>query len=149
MAWVRTKRDIVLYVLIFAASAYLYTTLEGLEYETRAFPAALLIGLMAVCAIGLVMTLAGKVSAAAKHDQQATSKLAKFCFTFLGAVAYALAIPFLGFYASSIVFVLMLMFLLGSRSWLAMILTALGTIVLLYVVFSMFLHVPLPRGLFM
>ena len=145
------KRDLVLYALVFVASAYLCTTLEGLEFETRAFPAAILMCLMAVCAVGFIYTLlsAKRGAAEGKKEENTSSKLVKFCFTFFGTVVYALAIPYAGFYCSSAVFVLSLMILLGSRKRLSIILTALCTMSLLYVVFTLFLHVPLPKGMFM
>jgi len=145
------KRDLILYSLVFGASAYLRTTLEGLEFETRAFPAAVLLCLMAVCAAGFAYTLlAAKNRAEVKKKEESSSaRLTKFCLTFLGTVVYALAIPYVGFYSCSAVFVVVLMILLGSRKWLAVFLTSACTMALLYAVFSLFLHVPLPKGMFL
>lgn len=62
-------------------------------------------------------------------------------------IAYAIAIPVLGFLAASFVLVLVASWLLGERDGLRLALLALGVTAAAYAVFVTWLGVPLPRGL--
>jgi len=59
---------------------------------------------------------------------------------------YALLVTWVGIYAASVVFVAFFMRWLGKYAWWKVAVVALGTAVVLYLVFEMWFKVPLPKG---
>lgn len=55
-------------------------------------------------------------------------------------------IPGLGIYVSSVIFIALFMVLLGKYSWLKSILVGVGVMVTFFLMFEVFLKVPLPKG---
>jgi len=60
--------------------------------------------------------------------------------------AYALLVTWIGIYASSVLFVGLFMRWLGKYPWWKVAGVALGTVVVLYLVFEKWFMVPLPKG---
>jgi len=60
---------------------------------------------------------------------------------------YVLGIRFIGFYVTTLPVLILYMRLLGIRSLKPLLITAAAVMALLYLVFSVGLHVPLPRGI--
>ncbi len=55
-------------------------------------------------------------------------------------------IPGLGIYVSSVIFIALFMVLLGKYSWLKSITVGIGVMITFYLMFEVFLKVPLPKG---
>ena len=147
MLQIKEKKEFLLYLLTLCASVYLYSTLTELSYETRAFPGVALLCLACVCVIGIKRSLSCSSAVAEQADKkEGAEKFKKFCFALLGTVVYVCAIPLMGFYASSLILLLALTLLLGNRRYGLIILTTVIFLTSLFSVFSMFLNVPLPKG---
>ena len=63
-----------------------------------------------------------------------------------GLCLYLVAIKWLGYYASTFIFLVASMYLLGARSHLVIVLVAVGWLVFSYFVFADTLHIDLPDG---
>lgn len=62
---------------------------------------------------------------------------------FIGGIG---PIPGLGIYVSSVIFIALFMVLLGKYTWLKSILVGVGVMVTFFLMFEVFLKVPLPKG---
>lgn len=149
MIRVKVRKDLVLYFLVVSGSLFLCATLSGLSYETRAFPTIALLCLGVVCVIGIGRSLSfssrlqGKIMSA----KSAPEKLIKVCGTLTGTAVYALLIPTVGFYASTCTFLIVLMLFLGNKCYALIVGSSMILLLLVYTVFTVFLNVPLPRGI--
>lgn len=65
----------------------------------------------------------------------------------LSVIAYVLGIKFLGFFASTTVFLVAFMYIAKVNSWTKIVLVTMGANVFLYLLFVQQLHVQLPAGL--
>ncbi len=65
-----------------------------------------------------------------------------------GLVVYLLAMPWLGFYPASLLLVIFSSKIMGTRGWGAHILLAAGVLLVCVLVFTLWLKMPLPRGVF-
>ena len=64
-------------------------------------------------------------------------------------IAYVVLIDKLGFYVSSTLFLLGMMFYLGVRSWKVLTFVTLGVDVLVYLLFGQALSISFPSGIFL
>ena len=80
--------------------------------------------------------------------QYIKNKRARLFYTLAGALIYVFLMPLVGFYVSSFVFLVVLIKLLGMKKNILVFIPVVVFLGCLYVVFSKFLHVPLPKGLF-
>jgi hypothetical protein len=63
-----------------------------------------------------------------------------------GLVVYLLAMPWLGFYPASVLLVIFSSQIMGTRGWGVHILLAAGVLLVCVLVFTLWLKMPLPRG---
>lgn len=68
----------------------------------------------------------------------------KFLLSVAGILVYYLAMPYLGFIFSSLLFLAAMFWLLGERRWQLILLLSAGTSLVLYGIFHQLLHVMLP-----
>ena len=68
----------------------------------------------------------------------------KFLLSVAGILVYYLAMPYLGFIFSSLLFLAAMFWLLGERRWQLILLLSAGTTLVLYGIFHQLLHVMLP-----
>lgn len=146
------RKDLALYGLCLFAGFFLYVSLRELPGEVKNFPAAILVGLIIVSAIGFLRTLTLlRSTEKTKPTFQRFSlddRQRKLIFTLSGTLIYVLLLPITGFYATSFLFLFTLSKLLGERSNTATLSVAVVSLLVLYGVFTCFLKVPLPKGVF-
>lgn len=69
-------------------------------------------------------------------------------FVFLGTTLYVLGINYIGYFTSSVVFLIgSMMFLSKKRNWKLMIIASVGFLVVVYALFVWFLNLRMPSGL--
>lgn len=126
-----------------------------MEYDPmgpRAWPVFLLVLLIALLALNIFLSLrAARRQTAAGEAARTESagegkKLQKLAWSTLGMFVYITLMDKIGFVCSTPLFVAYYMTLLGNRSWKMRLLTAALSTAALYILFSRFLQVPLPRG---
>jgi putative tricarboxylic transport membrane protein len=72
----------------------------------------------------------------------------KAVFTLLAFLGYAIAMEYLGFVVSTIMFLTLLFWLVASQRWYVVILGSILTSVSAYIIFGTLLNSPLPKGIF-
>ena len=105
------------------------------------FPLLISIFLL-LLAVGLVAETIGKTKAETKNNGSAYR--GKLLLSVAGILAYYLAMPYLGFIFSSLLFLAAMFWLLGERRWQLILLLSAGTTFILYGIFHGLLHVMLP-----
>lgn len=147
-----TRSDAGTIVLIYAVCIlFLYMTLQ-LKPAAQIYPLALIGGLALLDTLYL-----GKCLIRMKKNGQFTlvndlGQIFKgflpgqFFFVLSACIAYIVALFYLGFYLSSLIYLLVVMLFLKVRQW-QMWLTIAVLGLMVYCVFTLFLKVPLPKGL--
>lgn len=110
------------------------------------FPLLISIFLL-LLAVGLVAETIGKTKAETGQEETKSSGSAyrgKFLLSVAGILVYYLAMPYLGFIFSSLLFLAAMFWLLGERRWQLILLLSAGTTFILYGIFHGLLHVMLP-----
>jgi putative tricarboxylic transport membrane protein len=145
------KADILVALSLVPISLYVF-------YESGKWPKEALIGAptlipwgVAMCplwaaAMLLIKALRGRALALA--DKLAGADRRRIIGAALLAGAYVFAVPRLGFIITTFFFLLVFGLVLGERRWVHLILFAIATPVVIYLIFSTILNVPLPPGLF-
>lgn len=110
------------------------------------FPLLISIFLL-LLAVGLVAETIGKTKAETGQEETKNNGSAyrgKLLLSVAGILAYYLAMPYLGFIFSSLLFLAAMFWLLGERRWQLILLLSAGTTFILYGIFHGLLHVMLP-----
>ena len=71
----------------------------------------------------------------------------KFFMVTASILLYIILVRFLGFYSSTLIFLLSFMFMLKAAKTITVIIISLSTTGLIYTFFDLMLHIPIPRGL--
>ncbi len=148
---IRKKSDFVLFLIGFLTSVYLSFLIKNLSFTTKAFPLFVILALGLVSFWGLVHTVYFSMPNMKKEEktiQNTINKRPKLFYTLTGALIYVLLMPLVGFYVSSFIFLVVLIKLLGSEKNILVFISTIVFLGCLYGVFSKFLHVPLPKGMF-
>lgn len=83
-----------------------------------------------------------------EEEDEASARLTKKIFYFmLSTLLYLLIMNYLGFVITTIIYMPIIMWILGTKSKKTLILLPIGFTVLLYILFSNLLGIPLPQGL--
>lgn len=136
-----------IYGVCIVASVFLLFSIKDLPPTARNFPQFSMIALIAVAGFGFVKTLLhGKVDGGEKLDG---SGIKKFVYTLLMSVIFVMSIKYLGFYLAAFIYLTCLMYLLNIRKIKVVLLTNVVFLVCIYFVFSVFLNVPIDKGLFL
>lgn len=147
-----TRSDIGVIIAIYAVCAlFLYLTLQ-LKAAAQIYP----LGLISILALLNTLYLIRCIWKARKSGSlKAINDMARifngfqagqFFFVVGACAAYPIALFYLGFYISSFIYMLVMMYFLRVKQWQIWVaIVALG--LLIYGVFTVFLKVPLPKGL--
>lgn len=141
------KGELMIYGVCIVASVFLLFSIKDLPSTARNFPQFSMIALIVVAGFGVVKTLLhGKVDGGEKLDG---SGIRKFVYTLLMSVIFVMSIKYLGFYLAAFIYLTCLMYLLNIRKIKVVLLTNVVFLVCIYFVFSVFLNVPIDKGLFL
>jgi hypothetical protein len=110
------------------------------------FPRALAV-LLAVAGAALILRTFRGRRAAGEAPGEVGDAPWRLAWTLLLCVVYLLGLPHVGFLLLTPVFLGLFTWMLGYRRWRPLVGTAVGTTVVLYVLFATLLRVRLPRGL--
>lgn len=147
-----TRSDVGVIIIVYAVCIFfLYMTLQ-LKPAAQIYPLALI----AILALLDTLYLFRRIWAMrAANQKKITDDLAKifsgfqplqFFFVAGACIAYLIALYYLGFYISSFIYLVTVMYFLKVRQW-QIWLSILILGLLIYGVFTVFLKVPLPPGL--
>lgn len=111
------------------------------EVSAAVIPRLWVAGLWACCLYLLVRTLRGR------EDPDAPARGLSLVFEFMGlSVGYLVLMYLVGYYLSTLLFLIAAIITLGYRRWLRLLAVAGGWVIFVYVVFFRLLYVPLPGG---
>ncbi len=143
------KKDLLFYCITLCISLGISAVAFSYPSSSSAFPRLLCVVLVGICAISAINTYAKKVSA--KEKQQSISTALKNHKTpilfFIMIGLYIFALTHIGFFVSSCIFVLSSMYLLNYRNKLVMFIWSPMLCAIIWLIFGMFLNVPMPQGM--
>lgn len=148
MVWADRIIGACLLVLAGVYYRYTYDIEVGLASDLLGptfFPRALAV-LLAIASAALIARTFLPRARAAAPGEEGDAPL-RLLWTLLLSAAYLLLLPRIGFVLLTPVFLGAFAVMLGYRRWRAVVGTALGTTIVLYVLFATLLRVRLPRGL--
>lgn len=140
----RIKR-LLLVGAVYLTCAFFFVNSFALKQDAGLFPRYLSILLSLLNTLYLTDVLRGKDAPKKKKEEIIKSRLLG---AVLLAVAYVAALNILGFLVASIVCIPVMMVILGVRNKLVIVLMSVISVAVLWLFFSVFLHVPLPEGIF-
>ena len=143
------KSDIGVVVFIYAIVLLFYAMTLDLPPEVQIYPTCLIAGLALLNTLYLVLALKKSRKAGFINDLPEVFEgfvKSQFFMVLTGCILYLVLMYVLGFYLSSVIFLVTVLYLLKvSVRSILMTVVVLGVII--YLVFSRFLHVPLPVGI--
>jgi len=104
--------------------------------------------LLAVMAVLCLLLIVASLRSVDTNKPQWMKAPGAFTATVAMTLVYVLSLKYIGFYAASTVYMLVLAFLLGLRRPLLLLVSTAALLALVYGVFVRFLGVPLPLGIF-
>lgn len=104
--------------------------------------------LLAVMAVLCLLLIVASLRSVDTSKPQWMKAPGAFTATVAMTLVYVLSLKYIGFYAASTVYMLVLAFLLGLRRPLLLLVSTAALLALVYGVFVRFLGVPLPLGIF-
>ena len=142
------KTDIGVVGFMYAVCAFFYVYLQELPEDSQTYPMftiALLFGLTTLYLVTMLVK-AKKYGTEAGTDMFKDFAPAQFFFCLAMVILYLLGIRTLGFFASTTIFMLVVMLFLKVK-WQHILIAIVAMDGLLYLAFVMFLKVSLPKGI--
>jgi hypothetical protein len=133
--------DSIIALFLICTSLWLYTDSMRFPPGAGTFPQLMLIITIVFSIVVLVQDIRKKPAV----GSAGAGRLRPYVVFALAAV-YGLAIEMVGFFTSSVVFGLVMMYYLGVRRIASYVVAICAMTLFYYVVFDRFLHVPLPKG---
>lgn len=138
------KRDFLIAVVLIIFSAAAIIAAQEYPQESRVMP-----NVYSALLIILSMFLI-KRSLKNNETEKETGEHApyrKFFMVTASILLYIILVRFLGFYSSTLIFMLSFMFMVKAAKTITVIIISLSTTGLIYTFFDLMLHIPIPRGL--
>lgn len=143
------KSDIGVVVFIYAIVLLFYVMTLGFPPEVQIYPTCLIAGLALLNTLYLVISLKKSRKAGFINDFPEVFEgflKNQFFMILIGCIIYLVLMYLIGFYLSSVIFLVSVLYMLRvSTTSIFLTVAVLGVII--YLVFSRFLHVPLPLGI--
>lgn len=141
-----------IFVVIFCV-CYLVST-RGLKIEILRYPFFMIAGL-AILVVLIAMDEIKKIKRQPNvgKKENVLEKFKKFdikgiAFLIITSVIYLILIPVVGYFSITWAFTIFLMYWLGERKIIKVVIISTGFIIMQYVVFQVFLYLPIPTGFF-
>jgi len=133
---------LILAVLLYRSTASYPAAVQG---STALYVRFLGMALGFFCSLELFLWFKNRAQTKSEKLTIATVPM-RFWGLFALLLIYSTALPYLGFYLSSALFLPLAMLLLGAKKPLSISLTSIGVLLFVYLVFAKLLEVPLPEG---
>ena len=134
-------------VFLMLLSGFLWWSLGDVPGDIAYYPKALVFCLFGCYLILLIKPLISRISHKTSVPECPGFVYRRPIFELVGLSAvYLFVLPYLGFIASTVIFLAVLMWRLGVRHWLLLAGVSIATVVLVYLGFEKGLMVPLPNG---
>lgn len=134
-------------VFLMFLSGFLWWSLRDVPTDVAYYPKGLIFCLFGCALFLLIRPLILRTLHKTSASEYQGFAFCPPIFLLVGLSAvYILILPYLGFIASSVIFLMVLMWLLGVRRWLVLAGVSIATVALVYLGFEKGLMVPLPDG---
>lgn len=133
-------------VILYALSFYFLMDTEDFTADALLYPKGLVWILLPLATVLLALTVSRKISVV-RGKKEETSRV-KFLIIFLTSLLFVVAVPFLGFTISAMIFCFLTPIILGYEKKSTAIVVSVVLVALVYIGFKMFLKVPLPTATF-
>jgi len=142
------KSSYIVAIFLISLGIIIYISIFKFPATTQLYPK-----IIALCLIACSLTLLIKsfffiFLKKEKNEKKIIIAIPIGFYFFLVNLAFVFSIYSVGFYLSSLLYLLGSLYLLGQRNFLIGILYSLTLLVSLYIIFTVFLHVPVPNGYF-
>lgn len=134
-------------IFLMALSGFLWWSLGDVPTDVAYYPKVIVFCIFAFSLVLLFQALVSSISHKTLAPVSSAFIFRRPAIELVGISAiYLIVLPYLGFIASSMIFMVFLMWRLGVRQWLSIAGVTIGTILLVYLGFEKGLMVPLPDG---
>ncbi len=146
------KSNIVASLLFIALSIWLFITsyffpkAPSSMFGPGLFPMILASGLMIMSIILLVQTLLEKKNSNHSGIDIKSPEIRRSFTSLIATIIYVIAMNYLGFIVSTVIFLLFLMYLLKNREYIKMIIVSIVVSIAIQIIFKTVLHITLPSG---
>lgn len=140
----KTKEIISLIVIYMIAFLFLFQSF-GFKGDAGLFPKILSIIIIVLNTIQLVKVITGHLIEI-KGKEELDGK--KLVVILVASLAYVLSLQVLGFVVSSLIYLILAMYLLRVENKKALVIISVLTIIVIYLSFGVLLKVPIPKGIF-
>jgi len=120
----------------------------SLSYKSRdaLWPQGIIIGLFLLC-IKYIADGFKEIKPAGDRNQESGAAKYRVWGSIILTVGYLFLCNWAGFYVSTAVFMIAVLLALGERNWVVLSVVPIATTFMIYLVFFLFLRIPLPTGI--
>jgi len=144
----KIHEDIIICLVVYAFCAFMFITGQSMHFEDSKYFPFICVGVMCVLnTVLLIHTL--RFSRAATAEEMEKANMIKWneirfpLLIWLVLLAYVVIYDFFGFYVSTVVLSVALLWLLKARNWKLLVFLPVGLVAGVYVLFEIILKVPL------
>jgi len=139
------KQDAIIGLFFTVLGIFCWINTKDLGEDVNAFTH---IVLAADIALGVILMIMSFIKKDVKQGEEVFAKDFKTPLIAAGILTlYVILMKVLGFYSSSILFMLGFGYWMGYRKWIPLVATTAGMLTFVYILFNMTLHVGFPNGL--
>lgn len=144
----KVKIDRIVSLLLILFCGFLYVIANGFPKEAESYPKILIILIISLVLILFTGTFSKKITSQENEEEQLlfVDKMKPY-ITFGLSVIYVFLIDILGFFTSSLLFAVSLMFYLGVRNWKIYVYSLFGMCLFVYFLFEVQFNVQFPHGI--
>lgn len=142
------KSDCISAIFLIFLGIIIYISIFKFPVGTQLYPKIIAFSLIASSLILLIMSFFYISPKRRKNGEKIIIATPIVFYFFLVNLVFVFSISFIGFYLASLLYLLGSLYLLGEKKFLKSFLYGLTLVVFLYIVFTVFLHVPVPKGYF-
>lgn len=145
------KGELIICIICFLTCIYFFVLTINFPSEARFFPQFCIFSLAFLCLIDILYYLFSfrgqkvKVKENKKKDKNYDNK--KYLSTLTFSIIYIAIINIIGFFTASFIYLFLLMHFLGTKNKMLILYICVGVEIGIYIVFHLFLNVPLEKGI--
>jgi len=135
------KPEVIFPIILLIYFIFMLIQVPSFPNRAKTFPKLIMVLGILLTSIHLYRQVRGKIDFIEIKKLQPVNR--RFWGILVLMVVYMVAITYGGFYIPSLVFIPASMWVMGVRNYRTMILTTVGTLIIVYIVFGYFLYIPL------
>lgn len=137
------KRDLLIAIILIICGTAAIITAQEYPKESRVMP-TIYSAFLIILSMFLIKRSLKDTDG--KNETEEHAPYRKFFLATSAVLLYIILVRFLGFYSSTLFFLISFMFMLKAAKTVTVIVISLSTTGLIYLFFDLMLHIPIPRG---